>query len=108
MDAIGDKKRTEHETFEESAKVVEQIKRLIQKIYGWNISHVLVTADHGFLYNYNELKENDREVLPKTKGYTKDNSRFVISECFENKPDGYVFEMKAEREYEVSPKNTIS
>ncbi len=94
MDAIGDKKRTEHETFEESAKVVEQIKRLIQKIYGWNISHVLVTADHGFLYNYNELKENDREVLPKTKGYTKDNSRFVISECFENKQDGYVFEMK--------------
>jgi hypothetical protein len=94
MDAIGDKKRTEHETFEETAKVVEQIKRLIQKIHGWNILHVLVTADHGFLYNYNELKENDREVLPKSKGYSKDNSRFVISEEFESKPDGYVFDMK--------------
>lgn len=94
MDAIGDKKRTEHETFEETAKVVGQIKRLIQKIYGWNISHVLVTADHGFLYNYNELKENDREALPKAKGYTKDNSRFVISDSFEGKPDGYVFDMK--------------
>ncbi|UOK42512.1 MULTISPECIES: BREX-1 system phosphatase PglZ type A [Flavobacterium] len=94
MDAIGDKKRTEHETFEETAKVVEQIKRLIQKIYGWNISYVLVTADHGFLYNYNELKENDRETLPKAKGYSKDNSRFVISEGFEGKQDGYVFDMK--------------
>ncbi|GAW90568.1 TIGR02687 family protein [Flavobacterium psychrophilum] len=94
MDAIGDKKRTEHETFEETAKVVGQIKRLIQKIYGWNISHVLVTADHGFLYNYNELKENDREALPKAKGYTKDNSRFVISDSFEGKTDGYVFDMK--------------
>ncbi len=94
MDAIGDKKRTEHETFEETAKVVGQIKRLIQKIYGWNISHLLVTVDHGFLYNYNELKENDREALPKAKGYTKDNSRFVISDSFEGKPDGYVFDMK--------------
>lgn len=94
MDAIGDKKRTEHETFEETSKVVEQIKRLIQKIYGWNISHILVTADHGFLFNYNELKENDREALPKAKGYSKDNTRFLISDDFEGKPDGYVLDMK--------------
>jgi uncharacterized protein (TIGR02687 family) len=94
MDAIGDKKRTEHETFEETGKVVDQIKRLIQKIYGWNISHVLVTADHGFLFNYKELQDNDKEVLPKAKGYSKDNSRFVIAEDFEGKQDGYVFDMK--------------
>jgi uncharacterized protein (TIGR02687 family) len=94
IDAIGDKKRTEHETLEETSKAVDQIKRLIQKIYGWNILHVLVTSDHGFLFNYNELKENDREALPKGKGYSKDNSRFVISEDFEGKPDGYVLDMK--------------
>lgn len=94
MDAIGDKKRTEHETFEETSKVVDQIKRLIKKIHGWNILHVLVTADHGFLFNYNELKESDKETLPKTKGYSKDNSRFVIGEKFEGKQDGYVFDMK--------------
>lgn len=94
MDVIGDKKRTEYETFDESTKAVEQIKRLIQKIYGWNISHVLVTSDHGFLFNYNVLKESDREMMPKGKGYIKDNTRFVISEDFEEKPDGYVFDMK--------------
>ncbi|WP_445908271.1 BREX-1 system phosphatase PglZ type A [Yeosuana sp.] len=94
MDAIGDKKKTEHETFEETAKVVGQIKRLIKKIHGWNILHVLVTADHGFLFNYNELKESDKETIPKTKGYSKDNSRFVIGEKFENEKDGYIFDMK--------------
>jgi uncharacterized protein (TIGR02687 family) len=94
MDAIGDKKRTEHETFDETGKVVSQIKRLIKKIHGWNILHVMVTADHGFLFNYNELKENDREVLPKTKGFCKENSRFVIAEEFEGTRDGYVFDMK--------------
>ncbi len=32
--------------------------------------------------------------MPKGKGYSKDNSRFVISEAFEGKPDGYVLDMK--------------
>ncbi|SNB95193.1 hypothetical protein FPC840_1210002 [Flavobacterium psychrophilum] len=32
--------------------------------------------------------------MPKAKGYTKDNSRFVISDSFEGKTDGYVFDMK--------------
>ncbi|SEF86450.1 BREX-1 system phosphatase PglZ type A [Flavobacterium urumqiense] len=94
IDSIGDKKRTEHETLEETSKAADQIKRLIQKIYGWNISHVVVTSDHGFLFNYNELKESDREVMPKGKGYIKDNTRFVISDGFEGKQEGYVFDMK--------------
>lgn len=94
IDAIGDKRRTEHETLEETSKAADQIKRLIQKIYGWNISHVLVTSDHGFLFNYNDLKENDREILPKGKRYIKDNTRFVISDGFDGKQEGYVFDMK--------------
>lgn len=95
MDAIGDKRRTEHETLEETHKAIDQIKRLIKKISGsWDVSHILVTCDHGFLYNHNALKESDREALPKAKGYTKDNSRFVIADAFEGKTDGYVFDMK--------------
>lgn len=95
MDAIGDKRRTEHETLEETHKAINQIKRLIKKISGsWDVSHILVTSDHGFLYNHNALKESDREALPKAKGYTKDNSRFVIADNFEGKTDGYVFDMK--------------
>ncbi|MEZ7500436.1 BREX-1 system phosphatase PglZ type A [Flavobacterium sp. Arc3] len=95
MDAIGDKRRTEHETLEETHKAIDQIKRLIKKISGsWDVSHILVTSDHGFLYNHNALKESDREALPKAKGYTKDNSRFVIADNFEGKTDGYVFDMK--------------
>jgi uncharacterized protein (TIGR02687 family) len=95
MDAIGDKRRTEHETLEETHKAIDQIKKLIKKISGsWDVSHILVTSDHGFLYNHNALKESDREALPKAKGYTKDNSRFVIADNFEGKTDGYVFDMK--------------
>ena len=89
IDAVGDKKRTENQTFEASSKAVEDIKRLIKKLYGWNVYHMLVTADHGFLFNYNELKESSREALPKTKGYSRDHVRFVVAEEFEGKVDGY-------------------
>jgi hypothetical protein len=51
--------------------------------------HILVTSDHGFLYNHNALKKWQRNT--ESKGYTKDNSRFVIADNFEGKIDGYVF-----------------
>lgn len=89
IDAIGDKKRTEHQTFEATSKAVEDIKRLIKKLYGWNVYHVLVTSDHGFLFTYNDLTESSREALPKAKGYSRDHVRFVVAEEFEGKVDGY-------------------
>jgi hypothetical protein len=94
MDSIGDKKRTEHETFNASTKTIEDIKDLIMKIYGWNVYHVLVTSDHGFLYNNTTLTESSREQLPKPKGYSRDHSRFIVADDFEGKLDGYGLEMK--------------
>lgn len=94
IDAVGDKKRTEDQTFEAGSKAVEDIKRLIKKLYGWNVYHMLVTSDHGFLFNYNDLKESSREALPKTKGYSRDHVRFVIADEFEGKVDGYLMNLK--------------
>lgn len=93
IDAIGDKRRTEHQSFEASEKALEDIKRLIQKLYGWNVYHVLVTSDHGFLYNYNELPESSRENLPKAKGYSRDHVRFVVADEFEEEVVGYELKM---------------
>jgi uncharacterized protein (TIGR02687 family) len=89
IDAIGDKKRTEHETFEATTKATEDIKVLISKLYGWNVYHILVTSDHGFLFNYKTLTETSRENLPKTEGYCRDHVRFVVADKFPEKVDGY-------------------
>lgn len=93
MDAIGDKRRTEHETFAASEKAVNDIKRLMQKLYGWNRVHVLVTADHGFLYNYKNIEEKNREKMPTTTGYCRDHVRFSIADKFDGEVDGYVAKM---------------
>lgn len=94
IDAIGDKKRTEHQTFEATSKAVDDIKRLTQKLYGWNVYHVLVTSDHGFLFNYNDLPESSREQLPKATGFSREHTRFVVADGFENEVDGYELPMQ--------------
>ncbi|MCU0326626.1 MAG: BREX-1 system phosphatase PglZ type A [Spirosomaceae bacterium] len=95
IDAIGDKKRTEHASFEATQKALDEIKWLVRNLTGeLGISYLTITADHGFLYNHTELSENSREVLPKPNGYTIESSRFVISENAENKANGYTFPLR--------------
>ncbi len=93
IDAVGDKKRTEHQTFVATHQALEDIRRLIRKLNSWNVYHVLVTADHGFLFNYTPIPETCRENLPRTTGYAREHSRFVIAEGFEGKTDGYVMNL---------------
>ncbi|WP_333620783.1 BREX-1 system phosphatase PglZ type A [Sphingobacterium multivorum] len=107
IDAVGDKKRTEDQTFEASSKAVEDIKRLIKKLYGWNVYHILVTSDHGFLFNYNELKESSREALPKAKGYSRDHVRFVVADEFEGKVDGYQMNLRDTSNIETNLKVAV-
>ena len=93
IDAVGDKKRTEHETFAAVDKAKTDIESLIVKLYGWNVYHIIVTADHGFIYNYKEIKEPSREVLPETAGFSRDHIRFSVAEKFTSKVNGYLFPM---------------
>ena len=94
VDAIGDKKRTEHEMFGVTYKAVDELTWMINNISGeMGVMHILVTSDHGFLYNYNELKESSRESMPKIKGKGLEHTRFVIAEEFDGKIDGYTFNL---------------
>lgn len=95
IDAIGDKKGTENQSFEAGEKAIADIQRLIKKLYGWNMRHIIITSDHGFLYNYNDLAENSREKLPKTVGYERSHIRFTIADDFDGKVDGSVLGLSA-------------
>jgi uncharacterized protein (TIGR02687 family) len=94
IDAIGDKKKTEHQTFEAATKAQEDISKLLKKLFAWNIYHVLITADHGFLYNHTHIAETAREIPPKTVGYAQLGTRYAIADDFEGKVEGYVADMR--------------
>ena len=91
IDAIGDKRRTEQDTFMACEKAIDELKSMIAKLYGWNVYHVLITADHGFIYNYNAINESQRENLPEVEGKSDSGIRYVIGEKFEGEVTGYQF-----------------
>lgn len=94
IDAIGDQRSTQHETFEATTKAVQDIKALLGKLGTWNIRHARVTSDHGFLYNHTEIKTHNRERLPATKGFAREHVRFVVAEEFDGAVDGYLMDLK--------------
>ncbi len=79
IDATGDKIATEDRTFEAVEDTLEDIVKLVKKLSGANASNVLVTADHGFLYQHRPIEESDfssSEIHGET--VLSINRRFVL------------------------------
>ena len=96
MDAIGDKQGSEYYTFESAEQCITQLKLLIRKLYGsFNVYNVLVTADHGFLFNYKKISEATSQQLPSLKNTLKDHTRFCLTTDTNKFEDTYQFPLSA-------------
>ena len=82
IDAIGDKLSTEEKTFEACRTAIEELKNLVGRVINrLNGSRVLVTADHGFLFQQKALTKTDKTVLPtKPVGTIEAKKRYIIGE----------------------------
>ncbi len=80
IDAIGDKLSTEEKTFEACRTAIEELKDLVGRVINrLNGSRVLVTADHGFLFQQKALTKADKTVLPtKPVGTIEAKKRYII------------------------------
>ncbi len=82
IDAIGDKLSTEAKTFEACRTAINELKDLVGRVINrLNGSRVLVTADHGFLFQQKALSKADKTVLPtKPVGTIEAKKRYIIGE----------------------------
>ncbi|MDQ2068212.1 BREX-1 system phosphatase PglZ type A [Xinfangfangia sp. CPCC 101601] len=55
IDAIGDKVPTEDRVFEAAESTLEELVTLVKKLTSANASTILITADHGFIYQHRTL-----------------------------------------------------
>lgn len=80
VDARGDSASTESETFNAVEHAIEELTELTRKILmHFNTSTVIVTADHGFLFQHSKLEAADRTSLAdKPAGALKSKKRYVI------------------------------
>jgi uncharacterized protein (TIGR02687 family) len=89
IDSTGDKRASERRTFDVVPDAIEEIKLLVKKIHGsWNVAKVIITADHGFLYNDRKIEDKDLESISDPNPMTAHN-RYFISSSKSQQPLGY-------------------
>jgi len=80
IDMTGDKQASETKTFEAAAQTVQELSNVLGFIiHSLNGSTVLVTADHGFMYQESALDESDKSTLDdKPAGTLKAKKRYLL------------------------------
>ncbi len=78
IDKTGDDKTTEEKVFEAVDDELQFLMEMVKKIAAMNGNNMFVTADHGFIYQHNELEDSDFSVSNHTGTIWKENRRFVI------------------------------
>ncbi len=92
IDATGDKRETEERVFEEVEETLQELIRLIKKLTAANANNLLITADHGFLYQNRPIEESDfsgddaegEQILFRDR-------RFVLGKGFSSVPGLHTF-----------------
>lgn len=82
IDHVGDKRETEVEVFDAAAKEIDTVVALLKKVAAVNGNNVLVTADHGFLFQQDPLDESDFTLSPSGDAIGVVNRRFAFAKRF--------------------------
>jgi hypothetical protein len=82
IDMLGDKQGSERETFDAVAQTLGELNQLATFIVNsLNGSLVVITADHGFLYQESPLEDADKSTLgDKPEGTLKAKKRYVLGQ----------------------------
>ena len=59
IDLIGDKQESEERVFEAVQETLDDLIKLIRKLTSGNANNLIVTADHGFVYQNRDIDESD-------------------------------------------------
>lgn len=92
IDKTGDDRQSENKVFRAAEETLKEILAIMRKAAAINITHVVVTADHGFLYQHQEVAETEfvpSEAFAASAGHI--NRRFVIGQKLPAMPDAMKF-----------------
>jgi len=111
IDKIGDDKATEEKLFDAVEQSLDEVFDILKKIANVNGNNILITADHGFIYQYDVLDESDF-TSEKIKGEKwKENRRFIIGSDLGDSKSLFKMDSKSigvSNEFDVAFPNSIN
>lgn len=63
IDATGDSASTEEGTFQAVRKTIGDLQKVVNRLFDWNGSNIVITSDHGFLFQQDAPEDADRSAL---------------------------------------------
>ncbi len=79
IDTIGDKPASERMVLDACDTAIQELLKLVKRLCNsLNATHVLITADHGFLYQRRAIAEADKLPLPKADDVLESKRRMVL------------------------------
>jgi uncharacterized protein (TIGR02687 family) len=83
IDKVGDSPATEAKTTKAVESAFDELMQIVRKIANANGSNMLLTADHGFLFQQSEVSESDDLPLPGAGEWLLKNRRFALGRGIE-------------------------
>lgn len=78
IDKVGDDKTSEDKVFDAVEQEIDFLTDMIRKIANMNGNNMIITSDHGFIYQNRELDDSDFTVGSYSGDIWKESRRFVI------------------------------
>lgn len=96
IDHTGDKMHSEGQAFEAAEKTLSDLMKIIKKLAAANANNILITADHGFIYQNRAIEESDfSSAEPKGKEILYKDRRFILGKGLVDSPGLHKFSSKA-------------
>ena len=87
IDATGDKKESEERVFEAIEETLSELVKVIKKLAAANATNMLITSDHGFLYQNRALEESDfSSAEPSGDTIIHRDRRFILGKGLKDHP----------------------
>lgn len=80
IDFVGDKRDSEERVFDAAEKTIEELIDVIKKLTNANATNIIVTADHGFLFQNRPLDESDYLSAEAKGDILYHDRRFVLGQ----------------------------
>lgn len=92
IDQTGDKAPSERNVFKSTAAALDELLQLVKKWTSANATNILLTADHGFLYQDIPLEQSYYvSETPQGDTVTKTNRRYVLGRALRPSPSFMTF-----------------
>jgi len=91
IDQVGDKLETEAQTCQAVEQTFDELEQILRKIASLKGSQVVITADHGFLFQQEPVDANDRSEYPAARELNFKSRRFALGSGIKASPGQKVF-----------------